>query len=399
MRKYVFILITLLIFAALTSQAVSAQAGQGGKVYYVTWGDSLNSIATQHGVTIEAIMRQNGINNPDFIYVGQALVIPTTGYNHNSGNWSQSCSYYTVRAGDTLSGIAWAHNTTVPNLLQLNSLYNKDFVYVGQQLCVPGGGSNHTPTHHSPNYNHNHQPQQQPASYHIVSPGETITSIAARYGVNHWDIVQINNLSNASYIWVGQKLLIPGHHHTNVTKKHHHHPHEHKPTATPDPDDDDDDDDKKPKDRYKELNLRLGLNVSYTYWGRPVYGLDDCVANQFDDGSPVKRLTVEVLATNNTEHELPGAWGDTKNVIFHTLSGARRYACVHYQNHYGTSGSGPEVNLPNLGGPYPRSLEPGDTMDVTYYTHIEKTDLVTKVEFKFLGICFDPNSGDRISCE
>ena len=42
-------------------------------------GDSLGSISTQYGVSIEDISRANGISNPNSIYVGQNLIIPIGG--------------------------------------------------------------------------------------------------------------------------------------------------------------------------------------------------------------------------------------------------------------------------------------------------------------------------------
>lgn len=42
-------------------------------------GDTLWSIAFRYGVTVDAIMRANNLINPNFIYLGQALVIPTPG--------------------------------------------------------------------------------------------------------------------------------------------------------------------------------------------------------------------------------------------------------------------------------------------------------------------------------
>ncbi|MCD6290727.1 MAG: LysM peptidoglycan-binding domain-containing protein [Anaerolineae bacterium] len=46
-------------------------------------------------------------------------------------------------------------------------------------------------------------------TYHRVQPGETLSSIAARYGVSVWRIAQANGIANANYIYVGQLLRIP----------------------------------------------------------------------------------------------------------------------------------------------------------------------------------------------
>jgi len=200
------------MLALLSSQAAVAapEAQGGGVVHYVTWGESLSGIADQYGVSMAAIMQANGIANANMIYVGQPLVIPGGGAYGGppGGRAGVACAtYHTVGVGDTLSGIAWQYNTTIPQLLQVNNLYNKDVLYVGQQICIAGGGYA-APSR--PGY------AAQPASYstgsvyyHTVAPGETLSGIAYRYGVNHWNIMQANNLGNA-VIWVGQQLIIPG---------------------------------------------------------------------------------------------------------------------------------------------------------------------------------------------
>lgn len=47
--------------------------------------------------------------------------------------------------------------------------------------------------------------------WHHVSYGETLSSIGARYGVNAYSICYANNLANCNYIFAGQRLYIPGH--------------------------------------------------------------------------------------------------------------------------------------------------------------------------------------------
>lgn len=178
---------------------------QGRVIHRVAWGESLYGIAAQYGVTVDAILRQNGLVNPDMIYVGQPLVIPYTGpARYPGGPGVFGCAnYYIVRTGETLSSIAWKYNTTVYDLLRLNNLYNQNVVYVGQRICVPfGRGYAPQPASYS-------QPVVAPY-YHTVTSGETLSSIADYYGVNYWNLMQANNLQNPGFIWAGQRLVIPG---------------------------------------------------------------------------------------------------------------------------------------------------------------------------------------------
>ncbi len=53
-------------------------------------------------------------------------------------------------------------------------------------------------------------PQPATGNVHIVQPGETLYAIAARYGVSAWTIAQTNGIYNINHIFVGQRLVIPG---------------------------------------------------------------------------------------------------------------------------------------------------------------------------------------------
>ena len=54
-------------------------------------------------------------------------------------------------------------------------------------------------------------PKGQPAAtVHIVQRGETLTRIALRYGVDAWTIARANGITNLNHIYVGQRLTIPG---------------------------------------------------------------------------------------------------------------------------------------------------------------------------------------------
>ena len=106
---------------------------------------------------------------------------------------------YTVRPGDTLSGIAWRHQTTINALMQANDLYS-DFIYSGQRLCVPPGGAAWQPS----------APAAPKHSYYTVRPGDTLMAVAWRFGVSQAALLRANNISNPNFIYVGQRLIIPG---------------------------------------------------------------------------------------------------------------------------------------------------------------------------------------------
>ena len=61
------------------AQPTATPNSQGYTLYTVQRGDTLARIAQRFGTTIDAIMRLNNLSNPNYIYIGQQLKIPTSG--------------------------------------------------------------------------------------------------------------------------------------------------------------------------------------------------------------------------------------------------------------------------------------------------------------------------------
>ncbi len=103
--------------------------------------------------------------------------------------------YHQVRAGETLGSIAARYGVSVWAIARANGLANINYIYVGQWLRIPICRPSAPPS----------------GSYriHIVRPGETLSLIAARYGVSMWELARINGIRNVNRIYVGQRLAIP----------------------------------------------------------------------------------------------------------------------------------------------------------------------------------------------
>ena len=100
---------------------------------------------------------------------------------------SNNSSYYTVRYGDTLGGIAYRYGTTWQNLQALNGLSNPNWIYPGQRLKVAGSVSTQRT--------------------YTVSHGDTLSSIASRLGVSVSSLASRNHISNINWIYIGQRLV------------------------------------------------------------------------------------------------------------------------------------------------------------------------------------------------
>ena len=128
------------------------------------------------------------INNlsGNLLSVGQKLLIKDTSSSDDVG------IYYTVKAGDTLYGIANEYNLTVDDLKSMNNLKNNN-LSIGQKLLVSGTGE---------------VVEGSDYDTYIVKSGDNLYAIARKYGVTVDKLKEINNLSS-NLLSIGQKLLVP----------------------------------------------------------------------------------------------------------------------------------------------------------------------------------------------
>lgn len=107
---------------------------------------------------------------------------------------TSSETIYIVKKGDTLSGIASKYGTTYQVLASYNGISNPNLIGVGQTIKIPNGTMSHITNTSSRTY--------------IVKSGDTLSSIAKKYGTTYQKIAKDNNISNPNKIYPGQKLII-----------------------------------------------------------------------------------------------------------------------------------------------------------------------------------------------
>ena len=159
-KKTAFIAVLVIL---LLLMSVPAAFASGGTHHTVHYGETLFSIGRTYGVNPYAIAEVNHLVNPHHIYAGQVLYIPTYHYD--------DCYY----------GCDW-----YPDGRHYSNYYDSSYSS-GYYYGYPG------PKHHR------------------VVAGETLSSIAYRYGVSSWAIASANRLPNPNHIYVGQVLVIPMH--------------------------------------------------------------------------------------------------------------------------------------------------------------------------------------------
>lgn len=189
--------------------------------YVVDTGETLRTIAAQFGTTWEVLAAYNNLANPNYIQAGMVISIPPAGYVPPTPPATggpvtaqppatdvvvaQPVSItYVVQAGDTLSEIAAYFGVTVESIRAYNAITNNRLIFPGDVLIIPPTGGpvvvQPQPTVPRTVYN----------GYYIVRAGDTMFAIAASFGVNVYDLAEVNGILNLNAIYVGQALLIPG---------------------------------------------------------------------------------------------------------------------------------------------------------------------------------------------
>jgi LysM repeat protein len=196
LRRSIAVLVILL--ALFSVAAVYADTS-----YVVRPGDTLFKIARQYNTTVQVLATVNRIVNPNLIYVGQVLTIPSDGTTPPSppppGPPPSPGATYVVQRGDTLFRIAVRYGVTVQALAQANNIGNINVIYVGQVLTIPGGTGGTPPPAPAPGpspggafeiggqvVNLNNQERMKYAGMHWVkyqhkwSPGDDPSVVAGR---------------------------------------------------------------------------------------------------------------------------------------------------------------------------------------------------------------------------
>lgn len=148
---------------------------------YVRAGDTLWAIAREYGTTVEAIVRENRIADPNRIFAGERLRITLPA----RGNGEE---IYTVRRGDTPISIAGKFGVTLSALEDRNGLERGETIYAGDKLSIPGA--------------------RMSGEFYVVRPGDTLFYISRRTGVPIRTLVGINRIKDPDLIYAGEHLKL-----------------------------------------------------------------------------------------------------------------------------------------------------------------------------------------------
>jgi len=193
-------------YAALGNNQLFKEQREYYRTHKVARGDTIGGIAHRYGVSSTSIAQANGLKSLNRIRIGQTLRIPPAHADRiassrstvvASANTRRSAESHVVRSGETLGGIADRYGISVAGLKNANDIGGGSLIKVGQQLRIPSARQHIAPSSRST------------AQTHTVRSGDTLSTIARRYGVSTAQLKSVNDLSGSSLIRIGQRLRIP----------------------------------------------------------------------------------------------------------------------------------------------------------------------------------------------
>ena len=161
-------------------------------------GETLSDIAARYDVSVDSLMRLNGIKDPDHVEIGSRLKVPGQAAGATAGP-----GRHRVSEGETLGEIAVKYQVSSRDLIALNGLRNADHVELGETLKLPKNAV--LPAT---------KPKQAPinvvpgASHHTVGQGQTLSQIARAYKLPMTSLVSFNQLENPDQVTVGMRLYL-----------------------------------------------------------------------------------------------------------------------------------------------------------------------------------------------
>lgn len=192
-----------------TAPTPTATAAATSTTHVVVEGDTLSAIADQYGTTLEAIMEANDITDASLIFVGQELSIPAAATTDGGSDGSDTGERtHTVVEGDTLTDIADQYGVTIEAIMEANGIEDASLVFVGQVLDIPDAAPVPEPT---PTPTPEATAEGGSAATYTVTDGDTATGIAEAFGVTLQALADANELTieELNNLQIGQVLNIP----------------------------------------------------------------------------------------------------------------------------------------------------------------------------------------------
>lgn len=181
--------------------------------YAVKKNETLHTIASKYQVKIDSLLAWNNLIS-DKIYENQSLriIVPVENLAKSAGGAVESNPFlknhiqtikkiHRVKKGETLEFIAGKYNVSITDLLKWNpgiKKRNKHKILAGEKIVY----------YINPTPNSTQKGNSYDLKVHIVRPGDTLSSIARKYGISFNELLKKNPNIDPDNIKVGQKLYI-----------------------------------------------------------------------------------------------------------------------------------------------------------------------------------------------
>ncbi len=199
---------TVTTVAAVSTKAATTAVPTN---YTVRQGDTVSGIAARYGLSAQEVLVRNGLGWNTIIHPGQTLHLSSTPAVSTASATTSATGSYHVKQGDTVSGIASRVGVSTTALLSANKLSQRSVIYPGQTLRVPTAGATAAPVAAvtSAPASVSGSASSARAGSVKIGTGDTIASIAASHGVTVSALLSANGLTYTSTIYAGKTLVLP----------------------------------------------------------------------------------------------------------------------------------------------------------------------------------------------
>ncbi|PID57202.1 hypothetical protein CSB45_08210 [candidate division KSB3 bacterium] len=167
-----------------------ASDAQKAWTYRIKKGDNLSKISKRYGVDIGTLRELNNVHNVRSLQIGQALKIPEAN--------GPTVITHTVQRRETLAKIAKRYHVDTKTLKRYNNIRNARRLQIGQKIRVPLS-STHVLAKNS---------QGAQTLHHKVKRGESLSKIAARYGVSVRQLRKWNGIGSGTVLHPGDRIKV-----------------------------------------------------------------------------------------------------------------------------------------------------------------------------------------------
>lgn len=196
MRRFTRFVVAASVCVGTVLAVDSTVSASPPAIYVVKDGDSLGRIAQKLGVGLPELLTANQMTANSLILPGQQLVVPQAPSGGGEGG------SYTVKPGDSLSMIASRAKVSLTALLAANGMSVSSLIVPGMTLALPAGAV-------APATTDSNAATTSAGATYTVKGGDSLSAIAARSRVTLAALLAANNMTAASLITPGMKLVLP----------------------------------------------------------------------------------------------------------------------------------------------------------------------------------------------